>query len=171
MTIDNRLTGAARLAVRIATLGNSLFLAAVVVALLLSLLYPPAFAGIIARALPGNDIAAGAMGMRLLMGLGIVMSIVTARLLAVLAAVVASVADPFIAANAVRLQQIGWCLLALQLCEIPAWLIARYVPAMGSAAPSGDVSIAGWMAVLMVFVLARVFAVGAAMRDDLAGTI
>jgi hypothetical protein len=42
---------------------------------------------------------------------------------------------------------------------------------MGSAAPNGDISIGGWIAVLMVFVLARVFAAGSAMRDDLEGTI
>ncbi|WP_426169968.1 hypothetical protein [Sandarakinorhabdus sp. DWP1-3-1] len=46
MAIDNRLIGAARLAVRIATLGNWLFLVAAAAALLLSLVFPAAFAAL-----------------------------------------------------------------------------------------------------------------------------
>jgi hypothetical protein len=32
-------------------------------------------------------------------------------------------------------------------------------------------STSGWLAVILLFVLARVFAEGATMRDDLAGTV
>ena len=66
---------------------------------------------------------------------------------------------------------IGWCLLVLQLLEIPAALIGRLYPALGNAAPQGDFSVAGWMAVLMVFVLSRVFDAGTVMRDELEGTV
>jgi hypothetical protein len=42
---------------------------------------------------------------------------------------------------------------------------------MGSAAPDVTFSPGGWIAVLMVFVLSRVFAAGSAMKDDLEGTV
>jgi hypothetical protein len=79
--------------------------------------------------------------------------------------------DPFISANARRLQTIGWALLTLQLLDIPAAVIERYFPSMGMGTPDSAFSAAGWMAVLMVFVLSRVFAVGSAMRDELEGTV
>lgn len=66
---------------------------------------------------------------------------------------------------------IGWALIVLQLLDIASILLDRRFPSLGSAAPNGDVSIGGWMAVLMAFVLSRVFAAGSAMRDDLEGTV
>jgi hypothetical protein len=42
---------------------------------------------------------------------------------------------------------------------------------MGNAAPDATFSIGGWIAVLMVFVLSRIFAAGAVMRDELEGTV
>lgn len=171
MTDQDRLMTGARLMVRVGLLANRIFLAAVVLGLVTSFVAPAQFGGLLGHMLPGADSAEAAAGVRWTLCLGIVMALVTDRLLTILAAIIASAADPFIAPNAVRLQMIAWWLLALQLCEIPGALIASGYPAMGSAAPGGDFSIAGWIGVVMVFVLARVFAVGAAMRDDLAGTI
>jgi hypothetical protein len=37
--------------------------------------------------------------------------------------------------------------------------------------PDSAFSAAGWLAVLMVFVLSRVFSVGSAMREELEGTV
>jgi hypothetical protein len=92
------------------------------------------------------------------------------RLLAMVETV--RVGDPFVAANARRLQGIAWALLALQLIGIVIWAIAE---AVSSRAHPIDIdagfSINGWLAVLLTFVLARVFAVGAVMRADLEGTI
>ena len=80
--------------------------------------------------------------------------------------------DPFVPANAGRLQQIAWCLLALQLMGGVIWAIGE---AISSPAHPVDLdtsfSINGWLAVLLTFVLARVFAEGAQMRDDLEGTV
>lgn len=173
MHSNDGLINGARIVVRITRVGNRIFFAGVAVGLALSVLYPAGFARIVENALPGADVAEAASGARLLMLLGLVMSAVADRLLAVLADVIAtaSAGDPFVAENAARLRTMGWWLLALQLCEFPGALIASQFPALGQAGPSGDFSIAGWIAVLMVFVLARVFAAGAAMRDDLAGTV
>ena len=80
--------------------------------------------------------------------------------------------DPFVPANARRLQAIAWSLLALQLLSIVIGAIAKSVstPAHPVNLDAGF-SINGWLAVLLTFVLARVFAEGAQMRDDLEGTV
>lgn len=80
--------------------------------------------------------------------------------------------DPFIAANAARLQAIAWTLLALQVLGIVIEMIARSIstPAHPVELDAGF-SINGWLAVLLTFLLARVFSAGASMRTDLEGTI
>ena len=80
--------------------------------------------------------------------------------------------DPFVAANAYRLQFIAWILLALQLLSLVVWAIGKAIssPAHPLHLDAGF-SPAGWLAVIMSFVLARVFAEGTLMRDDLEGTI
>jgi hypothetical protein len=92
------------------------------------------------------------------------------RLLAMVATVRAG--DPFVAANAYRLQAIAWFLVAVQLLSVAIGAIGKAV-----STPQHPVhldagfSINGWLAVLLTFVLARVFAEGALMREDLEGTV
>jgi hypothetical protein len=92
------------------------------------------------------------------------------RLLAIVETVRAG--DPFLAANAQRLQVIPWLLFTVQLLSMVIGGVARSV---STAARPIDVdagfSINGWLAVLLTFLLARVFAEGARMRDDLEGTV
>ena len=80
--------------------------------------------------------------------------------------------DPFVAANANRLQAIAWALLALQIVGM---VIGGIVKAISTPARPIDIdagfSINGWLAVLLTFLLARVFAEGTRMRDDLEGTV
>jgi hypothetical protein len=92
------------------------------------------------------------------------------RLLAIVETVRAG--DPFVAANAARLQAIAWALLALQLLSIVIGAIAKVVstPAHPLHLQAGF-SINGWLAVLLTFLLARVFAEGTLMRVDLEGTV
>ena len=80
--------------------------------------------------------------------------------------------DPFVAANARRLQTVAWVLLALQLLSLVIGAIARTVstPAHPLHLDAGF-STNGWLAVLLTFLLARVFAEGALMREDLAGMV
>lgn len=92
------------------------------------------------------------------------------RLLAMIETVRAG--DPFVTENAYRLQAIGWVLLALQLLGIAIALIGRAVSTPGHALHTdAGFSPNGWLAVLLTFVLARVFAEGTLMREDLEGTI
>jgi hypothetical protein len=92
------------------------------------------------------------------------------RLLAMVETVRAG--DPFVAANARRLQVIAWVLLTLQLLSLVIGAIARTIstPAHPIDVDAGF-SVSGWLAVLLTFLLARVFAEGTVMRDDLAGTV
>jgi hypothetical protein len=80
--------------------------------------------------------------------------------------------DPFVAANAYRLRAIAWLLLILQVLGLIVGLIGREIssPAHPVHFDAGF-SINGWLAVLLTFLLARVFAEGTLMREDLEGTI
>ncbi|HVS31739.1 MAG TPA: DUF2975 domain-containing protein [Thermoanaerobaculia bacterium] len=96
--------------------------------------------------------------------------IVLKRLLAIVETV--RTGDPFVAANADRLQAIAWALFALQLLSLIIGAIARSVstPAHPLHLDAGF-SVNGWLTVLLTFLLARVFAEGALMREDLEGTV
>ena len=114
------------------------------------------------------------MGLRAIAVLGLVTIplhyVVLKRLLAIVETVRAG--DPFVNANASRLQAIAWVLLALNLLSIVIGVIAKAVstPANPLHLDAGF-SISGWLAVLLTFLLARVFAEGALMREDLEGTV
>ena len=92
------------------------------------------------------------------------------RLLAMVETVRAG--DPFVAANAYRLHAIAWLLLAVQL-------ISMTIGGIGKALSTAEhpihldagFSVNGWLAVLLTFILARVFAEGTLMREDLEGTV
>ena len=92
------------------------------------------------------------------------------RLLAIVDTVRAG--DPFVAANAERLQGIAWLLLMLQVLSM---VIGAIGDAINSPEHPIDIdagfSVNGWLAVLLIFLLARVFAEGTRMRDDLEGTV
>lgn len=96
--------------------------------------------------------------------------VVLGRLLAMIGTVRRG--DPFVPANAYRLQAIAWALLALQILSLVIAAIAKAVstPAHPVNLDAGF-SINGWLAVLLTFVLARVFAEGTLMREDLEGTV
>jgi hypothetical protein len=96
--------------------------------------------------------------------------VVLKRLLAIIETVRAG--DAFVVANAHRLQAIAWALLALQLLSLVVGAIAEAIST--SERPldfDAGFSINGWLAVLLTFVLARVFAEGTRMREDLEGTV
>ena len=80
--------------------------------------------------------------------------------------------DPFVGENASRLQKIAWALLGLQILSLIVGVTARIVstPAHPFHVNAGF-STGGWLAVVLLFVLARVFAEGARMRDELEGTV
>ena len=96
--------------------------------------------------------------------------VVLKRLLAIVGTV--REGDPFVAANASRLQTIACSLLALQLFSIVIGAIGKAVSTPAHPVHlSAGFSITGWLAVLLTFLLARVFAEGTRMREDLEGTV
>ena len=123
---------------------------------------------------PSPEAARLVMGLRAIAVLGLVSipinHVVLKRLLAIIRTV--REGDPFVAANASRLQAIAWALLALQILSI---IIGGIGKAVSTPAHPVDIdagfSINGWLAVLLTFLLARVFAEGALMREDLEGTV
>ena len=80
--------------------------------------------------------------------------------------------DPFVATNAQRLRAIAWSLLTLQILSIVIGTIGKTISTPEHPVVlSAGFSVNGWLAVLLTFLLARVFAEGSEMRDDLAGTV
>jgi hypothetical protein len=126
------------------------------------------------RIAPSPDADRLIMGLRVVAALGLVAIplhyMVLKRLLAMV--VTARAGDPFVAANASRLQVIAWVLLAEQLLSMVIGAIGKAIstPATPVHLDAGF-SIDGWLAVILTFVLARVFAEGTVMREDLEGTV
>jgi hypothetical protein len=82
--------------------------------------------------------------------------------------------DPFVPANADRLRKMGWLALAIQVLMIPAtgllvWFDA--LPQKPNVHYVDNNSLGGLVLAILLFVLARVFRVGAAMREELDGTV
>jgi hypothetical protein len=132
----------------------------------------PVFAALGVR--PENQGSALILGMRLIAVIGVAMvplgHVVLTRLLALVDTVGRS--DPFVAENAMRLRTMAWAVLALELLHLAVGVIVAMV---SSEEQPLDVdwsfSFTRWIAVLLLFVLARVFEQGALMRDDLQGTV
>ena len=145
-------------------------------AIILALLVIPNAQWIMAafRIAPSPDANRLIMGLRAVAVLGLVAIplhyMVLKRLLAMVETVRAG--DPFVAANAQRLQTIAWVLLAEQLLSMVIGGIGKAIstPAHPVHLDAGF-SVDGWLAVILTFVLARVFAEGTAMREDLEGTV
>ena len=113
-------------------------------------------------------------GMRLIMVIGIctvpVVHFVSRRLLLIVASV--STGNPFVVVNAARLRAIAWSLLALDLMHFAVGAVgSRVSSATGPLHLSWGFSLTRCFAVLLLFVLARVFEEGARMREDLEGTV
>ena len=82
--------------------------------------------------------------------------------------------DPFIPTNADRLRTMGWLALAIQLLTLPIGIaVARIAKAVEDSPSDTSVGLdlTGLVLVLILFILARVFRKGAAMREELEGTV
>jgi hypothetical protein len=123
---------------------------------------------------PGSMVDRLIVPLRVIAALGLAAIPINHLILRRLLAMVGTVrqGDPFVAANAERLQAIAWALLALQAISIVIGAIGDAVstPEQPLHLDAGF-SVNGCLAVLMTFILARVFAEGAAMREELEGTV
>jgi len=123
---------------------------------------------------PSPDADRVVMGLRAVAVLGLVAIMLNYTVLKRLLAIVGTVraGDPFVATNAHRLRAIAWTLLALQLLSLVGGAIGKAIstPAHPVHLNAGF-SIHGWLAVLLTFLLARVFTEGTHMREELEGTV
>ena len=82
--------------------------------------------------------------------------------------------DPFIPANSRRLTAMAWLMLAIQLFALPVAAFGLYFAnSLGEKAGTVDATfdLSGIILVITLFILARVFRHGTAMREDLEGTV
>ncbi|MFU7527341.1 DUF2975 domain-containing protein [Qipengyuania sp. ASV99] len=82
--------------------------------------------------------------------------------------------DPFAPENADRLTAMAWITLAINVLMLPVAALGIYVAKLAGEAPGtvdADLDFGGIVLILTLFILARVFKHGAAMRDDLEGTV
>jgi hypothetical protein len=123
---------------------------------------------------PSPDADRLVTGLRVIAALGLACVPVNRAILNRLLALIETVREgnPFVASNARRLQSIAWALLGLQVVSMAVGGIAKSVsmPAHPLHLDAGF-SLTGWLAVLLTFLLARVFAEGTRMRDELEGTV
>ena len=123
---------------------------------------------------PAADREAMVLGMRLVAFVGLLAVPLTQVMLKRLLSIVETVraGDPFIIENARRLQTIATTLLGIQLLSVVIGVIAaRTRSEVQELDIDWSFSITPWIAVLLLFVLARVFEHGARMRADLEGTV
>jgi hypothetical protein len=123
---------------------------------------------------PSPEASRLVMGLRAIAAIGLAVVPLNYAILKRLLAIVDTVraGDPFVGANASRLQVIAWVLLTLQLLSLVIASIAKAVAIPGKPLDiDAGFSVNGWLAVLLTFLLARVFAEGTRMRDDLEGTV
>jgi len=82
------------------------------------------------------------------------------------------IGDPFVPANADRLSRMGWLVIGIQLASLPIGAIAVW---LAQRVKDADIdvgfSVQGIVLALVLFILARVFRQGAAMREELEGTV
>jgi hypothetical protein len=110
------------------------------------------------------------LGLRAIIVVGLAGAAIVHTVLRKLLAIVDTVrgGDPFILDNARRMDAIAWSVLALEVLRLAVLAIAAAVWEPGRI---DGFSLVPWLAVLLLFVLSGVFAHGARMRDDLAGTV
>lgn len=139
----------------------------------LVLILAASFTDIVASALtkthPKAALEPMLLSVRAAMAIGILMVPFVHLLLTRLKSIVETVraGDPFVPSNARHLQTTAWCLLAIQLLDLGFGAVS-----LAADEPFGwNFSLTGWIAVILLFVLAKVFEQGTTMRDELAGTV
>src|SRR5688572_20215997 len=152
---------------------NVVYGVAIIALLVASLVIPDTFFTAL-KLRPGPGWSELTTGMRAIMVIGIAGAFIAHRIVTALIQIVDTVrgGDPFVLVNAARLQAIAWWLLGAELLHLVVGAIAKW---MSTPEQPFDLnlrySFTPWIAVLLRFVLARVFAHGTRMREDIEGTV
>jgi hypothetical protein len=73
--------------------------------------------------------------------------------------------------NAGRLRTVAWALLGTQVIDLIVGVYMQYLSELNDVYLGWSFGMTGWIAVLLLFVLAGIFREGATMRDELEGTV
>ena len=82
--------------------------------------------------------------------------------------------DPFILENSERLRKMGWVVVLIEVLKFPVSALGNFLTAQlepDTFTLDVNFSLTGMLIALVLFILARVFRHGAAMRADLEGTV
>lgn len=166
-----RVLGASRALLKIWRALNLMMAVAFVLMLLASFIFEPAFREYFSRQPLNADVVLPTMRLWVVTGLPMfaAVHVMVSRLLAMIETVRAG--DPFAPENAARMRTIAWCLLVVQLFELACGLFIGVLTRAGADIGDWDPSLSGWVAVLLLFVLARVFEEGARIRADLEAVV
>ena len=99
----------------------------------------------------------------------VLVHIVFTRLIAIIDSI--AVGAAFSLTNAARLHAIAWALLGTQLIDLVIGLWSVRISALTGEYMGWGFGFSGWLAVLLLFVLARMFRDGAALQAELADVI
>jgi hypothetical protein len=176
MTRGNALMTSSELVLRGLRWLNAFYASCIALLLAASLINQPWFfraLGAMAEG-AGGDRRVFALRAIVVVGIGAaaIAHVVLTHLLAMVRSVRAG--DPFIQDNARRLQAMAWCVLAVEGLHAIVVALVRYASTAEVPLHIGDGELlraTPLLAVLMLFVLARVFEHGTRLRDDVAGTV
>ncbi len=114
------------------------------------------------------------IALRGMMIIGVAGAFLVHRMLTMLMQIVDSVreGDPFVVENGARIQSIAWLLLIAEVLSLIVGALVEFISTPEQPFDTGwRFTLTPWIAVLLLFVLARVFDHGARMREDLEGTV
>ncbi|MBO9499985.1 MAG: DUF2975 domain-containing protein [Novosphingobium sp.] len=167
---DDAILKIATVALRIINIVIFVMLCILLVFGTMAVFYQPSIAAELSRRgmhTPGGSVVPWIL---LLMAAGAAILVLAMRFFATLLKLMATVerGDPFVPENARRLRAMAWLLLAM---EVVGFCTGAYASMVFKHSYGFDFSVTGLVAVLSLFVLARVFARGTAMRDEIEGTV
>jgi hypothetical protein len=170
--ISSPTLGLSRLLLRVLILLNLLVGAGFFILLVASFAFEGAFVGYYRARMPEADAGLLIPSLRTMVVIGAPMFAMVHVLLSRILEIVDTVRQgrPFAAENAGRLRTVAWALLIIQVLHLGLGVAIRFVNA-AHVPMEWDVSLAGWLAVLLAFVLARVFEEGTRLRTDLEAMI
>lgn len=162
-------------AIRVANILNWIFGLLLTLLFALMLIAPDLFRAELAKIFDQAGNAGNAVYYWLLatVGLAVPTAVLVHMILTRLAALVRSARDTnaLTDENAQRLTTIAWCLLVINLIDLPYGYLATWASKVSGEYFGWSPSFTAWLAALMLFILARVFRHGAQMRADLEGTV
>lgn len=162
-----KVLGVSRFLLKLVRVFNLALAAAFLAMLVASFVFEPAFREYFLRQKLDPDVILPVMRLWVVVGLPMfaAVHVMLSKLLAMIGTVRAG--DPFVPENAVRVKTVAWCLLVVQLFELACGIFIGVLTRAGADMGDWDPSLSGWVAVLLLFVLARVFEEGARIRADL----